>query len=147
MKAALCTNINLFMDIRYYVCSLESITPPVKLLVMTLNVLVIVRESCHQLCNHWPIWQLSSIVAHDCNNKQHIVCGFDSWKIILCRILALELWCYQSWTLCTLHSPLGEQSTWKKVVMMYYSSQALNPAGPLAQSDRYMLCRMYNSTA
>ena len=52
MKAALCANIILFVDISYYVCSLGSVTPPVKLHVnnviniklhaMTINVLVIV---------------------------------------------------------------------------------------------------------
>ena len=81
----------LFVDISYYVCSLESVTPPVKSHVMTLNVLVMVRESCHQLCKHWP-----------------------SITISLYRILALGVWCHQSQTPCTLHSPLGEQSTWKK---------------------------------
>ena len=45
----------LFVDISYYVCSLESITLSVKLHVVTVNVLGIVRESCHQLRNHWRI--------------------------------------------------------------------------------------------
>ena len=88
MKAALCANIILFVDISYYVCSLESITPPVKLHVMTLNALVIVQESCR---TNFATTDLvfDSIFADGSDSAQHIACRFDYWKILLCRMFAL----------------------------------------------------------
>ena len=83
MKAALCDNIILFVDISY-VCSLDSITPPVKEHVMTLNVLVIVDTN---FATNDLVFD--SIVANGCNSKQNIVCRFDYWEILLCRNLAL----------------------------------------------------------